>query len=119
MEKIREDRRVLYSLRDAKKPYDTWSEAERTAADRVCRWFDVLGLLDSLKLLDRRIIDRFYAIPVVELWEICEPHVLSQLEIRGRSHFWELRQLVQQLQCVKKNHPAFSSTKWPWHPRKC
>jgi hypothetical protein len=120
MEQRRGDRHVLYNVRDQKKPYESWSDEERAAADRICRWFDILGVLDSLKFVDRKLVDRFYAIPAFELWDICKPHVQSQQKSRGAHHLWEFAQLAESVRCVKQNHPAIAkSPRWPRNPRKC
>ena len=119
MEERRDDRQVLYHLRDANKQYGEWSTSEKEAADRVCRWFDILGTLDSLDFIDKRLMDRLYAIPASEAWDICRLHIQNRQESRGRHHFWEFSQFVQRVRCVKQNHPTETKTEWPRHPRNC
>ena len=118
MEEQRPYRRVLYRLRDEGKSLEEWSEEEREAAYRVTRWLDILGVLDSLGFVDRRLIDRFYAVPASEIWEMCSAYVKNQQELRGPQHLWELEQFAQRVRYVKQNHPAFLVRhRWPCRPR--
>lgn len=121
MEKVRDERQIIYKIPDRHKSYEEWSEDEKKAADKVAREFDILGVLDSTRNIDRRFVDRFYAIPAVQIWDIISPHVAFKRtdEKRGQHHFWEFQQLVDRVKYVKQNHPAYhDKKKWPPFPRR-
>jgi hypothetical protein len=129
MEKVREDRQILYKIRNGHKSYEEWADPEKDAADRVAREFDILGVLDSTLNIDRKFVDRFYAVPAAEIWEIVAPHVEFKRikEKRGKHHLWEFEQLADRVKYVKRNHPADNDTtsdktsdkkKWPPFPRR-
>jgi hypothetical protein len=118
-EYVRNARKKLYLIRD--KPYDEWDIEEKDAADKVARAFDILGVLDSTRSIDRRFVDRFNAIPAVEIWEICALYVRAERKKKGHGehHFWEFEQLANRVKYVKKNHPAYNNKKrWPPFPRR-
>ena len=117
MEETRDDRHRVYELN--KKPYKDWSDPEKKVADKVARVFDILGVLDSTHSIDRSFVDRFYAIPAVEVWDIVQPHVRHEQEERGAFYLWEFEQLAKRLKEVKQNHPAYhKKDKWPLCPRR-
>ena len=129
MENVRKDRQTLYKIRDGRKPYEEWAIEEKEAADRVAREFDILGVLDSTLNIDRKFVDRFYAVPAAEIWDIVAPHVKfkRKKEKRGKHHLWEFEQLADRVKYVKKNHPAYNDAnsdkksdkkKWPPFPRR-
>lgn len=119
LEAARPDRLKLYKVRDEKKPFNQWSEDEKTAANNITRKLDILGLLDSLGYLDQRFVDRFYAIPAKEVFEICRDWLNDERTRRGEQHLWEFQQLAQRIEAVKDNHPALAKTEhWLRNPRK-
>jgi len=127
MEYVREDRQKLRSLKeDDKEFYKKVENNPRArklveAAERVARAFDILGVLDSTRNIDRRFVDRFYAIQACEFWEILKPYViyLRSEKQRKETHFWEFEQLADRLKYVEKNHPANNNKKkWPPFPRR-
>lgn len=114
LEEVRPQRHLLYKIRDEHKPPDSWSADERAAADNVCRRFDILGLLDNLGYLDPDIVDRFYAIPAYECWEICNDWVKDERTRRGEHHLWEAEQFAQRAKNVREVHPAHvRPNQWP------
>jgi len=101
LESVRSDRHILYSIGKSPKHYDSWTPEEKAAAEKVCRAFDILGILDSSNQISRRFVDRFYAIPAKELWDACVPYVDSEREKRGPQHLWEFQQLAERVKNVK------------------
>ena len=119
LEGVRPDRKVLYQARREGRDFTKWTDAEKRAAYRVTRKLDILGLLESLGYLDTRLVDRFYAIPTAEMWEMTNNWLVSEREIRGPQHLWEFEQLAKRVRCVKCNHPAILGTKkWKRNPRR-
>jgi hypothetical protein len=120
MEDIRDDRQILYKI-PKDKPYEEWTKTEKDSADRVARAFDILGVLDSTRNIDRRFVDRFYAIPAKQIWDIIATHVefKRKEEKREEHHFWEFERLADRVKYVKQNHPAYhNKKKWPPFPRR-
>jgi len=119
MEEMRPERHLLYSLEKSNRKYDKWTEEEMKAAFKASRAFDILGTFDSSGLVDRRFVDRFYAIPAKEIWDICKPYVESERETRGPQHLWEFQQFANRVKYVRGNHPAITGEKsWPHYPRR-
>lgn len=119
LEDVRPDRQRLYKVRDAKKPFANWSEEERESANRITRRLDILGLLDSLGYVDKRLVDRFYAIPAHEIWEICVDWIKNEQTSRGPQHLWEFEKLAERVKHVRDNHPARRRIAgWTRNPRK-
>jgi hypothetical protein len=118
MEASRESRHILYALKRSQKPFSQWSDPEKKAADTVVRAFDILGVLDNCKNIDRRFVDRFYSIPALELWETCKPFI--DYERRERpTKYWEYEYFVSRIGNVKANHPTTCHRKnWPRFPRR-
>jgi len=118
MENVRSDRFILYSIRNSNKPLSKWTDSERKAAYNVTRAFDILGILDNTKLISRKFVDRFYAMPAKELWDICLPYTQEERKTRGEQHLWEFEQLADRVKNVKGNHPTIrKKKKWPLFPR--
>ena len=93
------------------------------AADRVCRIFDLLGFMDRRHLLNRNLVDEFYSVPFVLLYEQLLGGYAAYLRDesrRGSTHFWELVQFYERVRYVPQNHPGRTTgaTKWPAHPRR-
>jgi hypothetical protein len=91
----------------------------RDAADRVCREFDYLGLIDRNRIVDPKLIDQFYAVPFVQLYEdVLQTYVddLRKPENRGPAHFWELVQLYERVKNVPRNHPGLGPAVKPDWP---
>jgi hypothetical protein len=119
LEDVRPDRQRLYKLREEGREFRDWSSDERDAAYRLTRWFDILGLLDSLGYVDQRLVDRFYAVPAREIWDICAGWIKDEQSRRGAQHLWEFQKFADRVRHVKDNHPAHRKIKdWPRNPRK-
>jgi len=119
LEKVRDSRNLLYRLRDSGKPLAEWTDADKKAANVVCRQLDVLGIFDQLGFVDQRFADRFYAIPAKEMWDICQDWVENERLSRGPQHLWELERLATRVSHVKSNHPAIAGrTRWRRRPRR-
>lgn len=126
MEATRKDRHILYATKNFWKPFSgntekllpEWTGEELEAADNVSRAFDILGILDSTGNIDSKFVDRFYAIPAIELWDICKDFVSEERKKRGVQHLWEFEQLAKRVENVNLNHPAVTGNKkWPRNPR--
>ena len=119
MEEVRPKRLLLYEIGLSRKAYDLWSDDDKSAAEEVARRFDMLGVLENCGYLDKRVVDRFYAIPARKMWEICLPHVRAHQDRRGKWLFWEFEQLAERVKHVEKNHPGVRETRgWQWNPRR-
>lgn len=119
MEEMRPERQVLYSARKSNKSYDKWTAEEKEAAYKASRSFDILGIFDSSRLVDQRFVDRFYAIPAKEIWDICVDYVESEQKTHGPQHLWEFQQFAERVKYVKGNHPAITGRRsWPRYPRR-
>jgi len=122
MEEVRADRAIIRTYIKSNK---IWSDMKKDgkidSLDKVCRAFDVLGLLDRQKLVNQDLVDRFYAPPLVELWEKMMGSYVDELrkpEHRGKTHYWELDSLYRRVQNVPKYHPGNTGLPdWPLHPR--
>ncbi len=122
MEEVRPDRAIIRTYIQRNK---TWSDMKKDGKlenlDKVCRAFDVLGLLDRHKLVDPDLIDRFYAPPLVQLWDGIMGNYVDELrkpENRGKIHFWELDSFYRRVQNVPPKHPGITGRPdWPLHPR--
>lgn len=94
------------------------------AADRVSRAYDYLGLLDRNRLVDHKLIDFFYSVPLVKLWDDLLGDYVTKLTdpktgTRDKTHLWELRQFYEQVKNVPANHPEVAGKKnWPRNPRR-
>lgn len=121
MEATRSYRHVLYDAREFKKRYpDDWIQDEKImkAANEVSRAFDTLGILDVTKQIDKKFVDRFYAIPAAEIWQICKQFVEDERKTRGSHHLWEFQQFAKRVKWVKGNHPSYTNRRtWPPDPR--
>jgi hypothetical protein len=118
--KVREYVRVSKKENNSKVVFPLPPEVQE-AADRICREFDHLALLDSTDLVDRRLIDRSYAVPFVLLYEDVLGEYISELrkrENRGGTHFWELVAFYERVRNVPQNHPCNSQQDcWPDNAR--
>ncbi len=127
MEAVRQDRKTVRSYFHQAKA-DQGSNVSQplppdveAAADRVCREFDYLGLMDRESMVDHRLVDLFYSVPFVQLYEVGLGDYVQKLrmrEERGPTHFWELVEFYGRVKNVPKNHPGLSGqTDWPPKPR--
>lgn len=93
----------------------------RDAVDKVGREFDYLGLLDRTGLVDSRLVDMFYAVPFVLLYNDILGSYAAEVqkpENRGPTHFWELVQFYERVKHVPDNHPGNTGkSDWPENPR--
>jgi len=122
MEDTRRDRQRLRDYLASRPRGDAALPDEvRDAADRVCRDFDILALLDRTGFVDQRLVDSFYSVPFVLLYDsLLGPYVadLRKPEKRGPTHFWELVQFYERVKDVPKNHPAVTGEPdWQDDPR--
>lgn len=121
MEQTRGDRRRLRDYLATEKADAPLPNDVREAADRVCRHFDILALADRTGLIDRRLVDSFYSVPLVDLYERILARYVEDLrkpENRGPTCFWELVQFYERVRHVPKDHPGTTGkAKWPRHPR--
>lgn len=118
LEEVRPQRQLLYKTREQAKALAQWSDEEKDAANKVTRRLDILGMLESVEYLDKRLVDRFYAIPASDLWDICKDWVEDERSRRGPQHLWEFQQLAARVRYVKGNHPAIGKSEdWPRNPR--
>ncbi len=118
LEEVRNDRLLLYEVERQGRDHTQWSDREKEAAEKVCRKLDVLGMFESLGYLDQRLVDRFYAIPAKDMWDICKGWVTQRRSERGQQLFWEFEKLADRVEHVKRNHPAVKKTeKWSRNPR--
>jgi hypothetical protein len=70
------------------------------AANRVCREYDILGLLDRHGLIDRRLVDQFYSVPLALLHKDILATYLNYIRDasrRGPTHFWELASFAERV----------------------
>lgn len=119
LEEVRPDRLKLYKTREEKRAFAAWTADEKESANRITRRLDILGLLDSLRYVDRRLVDRFYAIPAFEIWEICADWIRELQSTRGPQHLWEFQKLAERVKHVRDNHPARRKVAhWTRNPRK-
>jgi hypothetical protein len=119
LEEVRPSRHLLYGLKASSVPFKKWKKAEKEAANIVCRQFDILGMLENLGYVDKNFVNRFYAIPAREVWEICFDWIQEERKTRGPQYLWEFEQLAVRVQSVEKSHPAITGEKqWPRNPRK-
>jgi hypothetical protein len=118
MENTRDYRHELYPQRGNVKPFSQWNDREKKAADMVARAFDVLGVLDNTGNINRKFVNRFYAVAAIELWDICKPFIDEERKKRGPQHLWEFERFVIKIKYVKDNCPAFTGhQRWPLFPR--
>lgn len=117
LEEVRPYRHILYRVRHQNKSFKDWTENELDAANKVTRQYDILGVLEELGYVDQVFVDRFWAILVYEIYEICKDWIANERSLRGSSHLWEFEQLAKRVENVKKNHPAYIQVKWPKKPR--
>jgi hypothetical protein len=118
METSRIDRHILYSIRESKKRFSEWDANDRKAANNVVRAFDILGVLDNCNNIGHNFVDRFYAFPAIEIWDICKPFIDEERKHRGITYVWEFEHFVTQIKNVRMNHPTLSKKKnWPRYPR--
>ena len=119
VEDARPDIDYLYFTEKSGKRFCDWGDDERKAADNVVRTFDILGVLDDSRNIDRSFVDRFYAGICVEMWRICRPFVIQEQDKRGKQYLWEFEQFAMRVENVYLNHPALSGRKtWPRNPRR-
>jgi hypothetical protein len=89
------------------------------AVDRICRDFDYLGLFDRTGLVDSRLVDMFYSVPFVLLYEDILGEYVAELrkqENRGPTHLWELVKFYERVRAVPKNHPGVTgNANWSSH----
>ncbi len=108
---------ALYELAEQKK-YSEWSKEDKEAAIKASRAFDILGILDSSGQVSRKFVDRFYAIPALDIYNICKDFIEDQRKITGKCYFWEFEQLANRVKYVKGNHPVRTGkNNWPRNPR--
>ncbi len=122
MEETRSDREIVRWHVERKMTWmDMKTDNTLEQLDKVCRAFDILGLLDRNNLINQDLVDRFYAPPLVNLWDAIMGSYVDELrkaENRGKTHFWELDQLYHRIQNVPKVHPGITGkADWPEHPR--
>jgi hypothetical protein len=122
MEEVRADRAIIRTyIKSSKKWSDMKKDGKLDNLDKVCRAFDVLGLLDRHKLVNQDLVDRFYAPPLVQLWEGMMGSYVDELrkpENRGKTHYWELDSFYRRVQNVPQKHPGVTGlADWPLHPR--
>lgn len=93
--------------------------------DAVCRAYDILGMLDRNGMIDRRIIDQFYAPPLILLYEqilgawVAEVRRPIEQGGRGPTHYWDLVKLHDRVRLVNDVHPAILQTEdWQRDPRR-
>ena len=97
------------------------NENARKCVDQVCRDFDLIGLLDNADVIDRTLVDRFYAVPFIDLYDPFLKKYIDRLRLaegenRGRTHFWEVDQLYDRVKNVV--HPSKRTPSvWPEDPR--
>lgn len=97
----------------------------RDEVERVCREFDILGLLLRERLIDDRLIALFYATAFVELFngflreyvdEIRKPAGAHKYA-RGVTHYWELVAYAERVKVWADAHPSvLGATDWPPGP---
>ncbi|MCL4505653.1 MAG: hypothetical protein M1434_01155 [Chloroflexi bacterium] len=126
LESVRTDRRELRSyvknVNDQKQQisYPLPPDIEKVV-DRVCREFDFLGLLDRTNRVDHHLVDMFYSVPFVKLYEEILGGYVNQIRQenkRGPTHLWELVQFYERVKYVPTNHPAVTGEMdWPQNPR--
>ena len=93
------------------------------AVDCVCREFYFLGLYRSqVNLVDQNLVDEFYSVPFVLLYEQIlgkYSDYLRDESRRGHSHFWELVQFYERVKYVPKHHPGKTpgAKEWPCDAR--
>lgn len=106
MEEVRKDRATLRDFVERRTAGSVvkLDEDGLIAADRVCRQFDILGLLDRRELIDRNVVVEFYAGALIELYENVLRDYMNQLR-RGGTHFWELTQLYERMKTIRSSHP--------------
>ncbi len=97
-------------------------EKKRKWLDQVCRDFDMLGMLDSAKRIDRTLVDRFYTVPFLKLYPFLKVYIdhlrSADGENRGSTHFWEIDRFYDRVKNVV--HPSEMSpprSDWPKNPR--
>jgi hypothetical protein len=102
---------------------DDPSEAFKTV-DAVAREFDILGLLFRRRIASARLIRRFYATAVVDLWDTTVlQHYVTEIRKnpdsdhpyrRGPVHYWELSQSIEPMRAVYNEHPVRTGrADWP------
>lgn len=118
LEEVRPERMLLYKAEQQDKIYTQWSDDEKEAANKVSRRLDILGILESLRYLDQRLVDRYYGIPAKHVWDICKDWVASERSHLGQHYLWEFERLAKKVEGVKNSHPAYTAnTDWPKNPR--
>jgi hypothetical protein len=152
MEKIRSDRQLLRKYISSKKGLPDFTDesifweklnllSEETIVEfsdendkilkipikdilsKVTREFDILGFMDRSELISPKMVDQFYAAPLVDFIPIFTAYInlLRTVEIpkRDETHLWELEQFMQRVINVKNNHPGKSGKgTWPKNSRK-
>jgi hypothetical protein len=116
LDAVRPQRHLLYKIKG--KPFNEWSEKEKTAANDATRQYDILGVMENLGYVDKQFVDRFYAISVHEIWEICKDWIIEERSLRGKNHLWEFQKLAEEVEQVKMNHPANTNADWPRKARR-
>jgi hypothetical protein len=78
-----------------------------SAVDRVCREFDLLGLLERNGLVDSLLVDEFYSVPFALLYQQYLKRYMYHLRKgrRGPTHFWELTNTANAYNAYLKTIP--------------
>jgi hypothetical protein len=130
LEKIRNDRQALRDWIKAKTTATTPLPSRTTAsglpvppdqttvtesADKICRQYDLVGLLERTGFLDSRLLDQFYSPPFGILYhDYLKEYIEYKIAERGPTHFWELDKFAKRVQWVYKNHPGpRKRVRWP------
>ena len=92
-------------------------ESVRDSAEKICREFDIIGLLDQNDMIDSSLVDKLYSVPFVPLYDDFLHYYVEDLQrpdSRGPTHFWELAKFYERVKYVPRNHPALNNADdWP------
>jgi len=100
VEQDRQNRHVIYGI--ANTDSTTWDDSQRTAADEVCRGFDLVGYFYDEGIVPESLLKDFYATPVVRCWKKCETFVEHERKTRQQpSHFYLFEKLAKHCQKLR------------------
>jgi hypothetical protein len=94
LENIRDQRHEVYSLENIN--FKLWTIQNCTAVEKVCREFDIVGIIYNQKLIPKRLIKRFYSYPITKCWQICSAYIENIRSQRNQpGHMQQFQNLAE------------------------
>lgn len=128
LERMEQDRKERHWLRNkiaiwGKLDIARLSREELEKLDRVCRGYDIMALFDRHGLLEHRLVDEFYGVSVVELYDYALGPYIEHLRKNGErdpGHYWQVTALRARLEGVVARSAVARRSVWfhpPWGQR--